>query len=88
MNLLDYPTLIPHPMDLSTVKGKVEEGLYTHVEEFLDDMQLIWDNCKAYNSKGTWIYGLADKLEKNCKKMLKNYFPKVPINVVSSPVCT
>jgi hypothetical protein len=30
-----------------------------------------------------WIYQLADKLEKNCKKMLKNYFPGIPLQNVS-----
>ena len=30
-----------------------------------------------------WIYQLADKLEKNCKKMLKNYFPAIPLQNVS-----
>lgn len=31
-----------------------------------------------------WIYQLADKLEKNCKKMLKNYFPTIPLNTIST----
>ena len=62
MNLLDYPTIISSPMDLGTVRQKLEEQLYVNVEEFLDDIELVWDNCKTYNIKGTWIYGLADKL--------------------------
>ena len=24
-----------------------------NIEEFLDDFELIWDNCKTYNVKGT-----------------------------------
>jgi hypothetical protein len=31
-----------------------------------------------------WIYQLADKLEKNCKKMLKNYFPTIPLQTIST----
>jgi hypothetical protein len=53
MGLLDYPILIPHPMDLGTVLGKITGEEYEHVEEFLDDTELIWDNCKAYNIKGS-----------------------------------
>ena len=35
-----------------------------------------------------WIYGLADKLEKNGKKMLKNYFPLIPLQSISIPSLT
>lgn len=31
-----------------------------------------------------WIYSLADKLEKNGKKMQKNYFPHIPIQTLST----
>lgn len=53
MGLLDYPVLIIHPMDLGTVLKKIIAEEYEHVEEFLDDTELIWDNCKSYNIKGT-----------------------------------
>lgn len=58
LNLLDYPSIIPHPMDLGTVKNKLQIGKYSTVEECLDDIQLIWDNCKSYNLKGTVIWGV------------------------------
>ena len=53
MNLLDYPELIPYPMDLGTILQKLNEENYENIEEFLDDFELIWDNCKSYNIKGT-----------------------------------
>jgi len=31
------------------------------VEEVLDHIQLVWDNCKAYNPEGQY-YILADKM--------------------------
>ena len=40
-------------MDLSTVSRKLREEKYNFVEEVLDDIQLIWDNCKAYNQSGS-----------------------------------
>lgn len=36
-------------MDLSTINKKLREERYHIVEEVLDDIQLIWDNCKVYN---------------------------------------
>lgn len=49
MNLTDYPTIVKHPMDLSTIDKKFKDGKYKYVEDFLDDVQLIWDNCKLFN---------------------------------------
>jgi hypothetical protein len=36
-------------MDLGTISKKCNEDQYIYVEEVLDDMQLVWDNCKSYN---------------------------------------
>lgn len=49
MGLTDYLSIVKHPMDLSTVNKKFKDERYGGVEEALDDVQLIWDNCKAYN---------------------------------------
>jgi hypothetical protein len=40
-------------MDLGTILSKLNEERYENIEEFLDDFELIWDNCKNYNVKGT-----------------------------------
>lgn len=53
MNLNDYPTIVKHPMDLGTVEKRLKNEKYKFVEEFLDDVQLIWDNCKLYNLAGS-----------------------------------
>ena len=51
--LLDYPTIVKTPMDLGTVQTKLNNGQYLYVEDMIDDIQLIWDNCKLYNSPGS-----------------------------------
>jgi hypothetical protein len=43
-------------MDLSTIQHRLREGKYRSVEEVLDDMQLIWDNCRRYNPAGTVLF--------------------------------
>lgn len=50
---MDYPNVVKFPMDLGTIKEKVKNSEYNHVEECLDDIQLIWDNCKNYNAEGS-----------------------------------
>lgn len=59
MGLTDYPTLIKYPMDLSTILKKFKEDKYAKVEDILDDIQLIWDNCKIYNPHNSWIHSIA-----------------------------
>lgn len=53
MALSDYPLIIKNPIDLGTIKKKLTMNRYQFVEEVLDDIQLIWDNCKTYNSAGS-----------------------------------
>ena len=55
MGLLDYGFLIKNPMDLGTVNQKLKDDQYEIVEDVLDDIQLIWDNCKTYNPPNTVI---------------------------------
>ena len=59
MGLTDYLDVIKYPMDLSTVNKKFKEDRYDYIEEVLDDMQLIWDNCKKYNPEASWIHSVA-----------------------------
>jgi len=85
MGLTDYLNIVKYPMDLSTASKKFKDDKYSKVEEVLDDIQLIWDNCKTYNPDNSWIHSIAEKLERSFKKMLKNYFPDLNIPI---PVST
>ncbi|KAG9327257.1 hypothetical protein KVV02_002710, partial [Mortierella alpina] len=58
----DYPTVIKNPMDLSTMRAKVERNFYPNIDEFLKDFQLVCDNARLYNSKETLYWKQADKL--------------------------
>ena len=62
MGLSDYLSVVKYPMDLTSVLRKYKEEKYTNVEDVLDDIQLIWDNCKSYNPEISWIHSMAEKL--------------------------
>jgi hypothetical protein len=42
-------------MDLGTVQNKLNNADYLFIEDVIDDIQLIWDNCKTYNLPGSVI---------------------------------
>ena len=77
LNILDYPAIITHPMDLGTVKKKLENGEYKLFQDFMSDINLIWKNCKTYNKAGSEIVKMALHCEKKMKmlidKQFKNY---------------
>ena len=69
-------------MNLLRVQDKLKGREYRTIEEVLDHIQLIWDNCKAYNPEGHY-YVLADKMERQFKKMIRNYLPNIQVIVPS-----
>lgn len=46
-------------MDLGTANEKLRTEKYRYVEEALDDIQLVWDNCKNYNHPDTVLQPLC-----------------------------
>lgn len=43
--------VIKQPMDLGTVMKKLRGYIYKSKKEFVDDLDLIWENCLKYNSE-------------------------------------
>jgi hypothetical protein len=54
---------VKHPMDLFTIKSKLENNQYTILEEFEQDIHLIFYNCYLYNDAKSEIYHLGEALE-------------------------
>ena len=59
----DYFDVIKEPMDLQTVKMKIETNGYADKEEFERDVRLIFSNAKTYHQKNTIYYKDADENE-------------------------
>ncbi|CAF4739438.1 unnamed protein product, partial [Rotaria sp. Silwood2] len=62
LNIQDYPIIIKHPMDISTMHNKLLRGEYKTPLEFCDDAWLMFNNAWLYNKKGTSIYKICTKL--------------------------
>ena len=66
--LLEYPKIVKKPMDMGSVKVNLSQTEYTSIEAVLDDINLIWQNCKLFNQQGSEIYLQAENMEKIFKR--------------------
>ena len=60
-------------MDLATVRSKLLKGQLSSLEEFISQIQLIWDNCKLYNMAGSHIYKICERIEKSYNRELNKF---------------
>lgn len=87
LKLLDYPLIVKVPMDLGTVKKRVKRREYAGLEAALRDIQLVWDNCRAYNIKDSPIVQQAERLEQEVHRFLaSNGYSDRSLPADSTPV--
>ena len=53
LGIPDYPKIIKKPMDLLTMRQKLDAGEYSSADKFRQDFALIIKNCFEYNAPGT-----------------------------------
>lgn len=58
----DYADVVKEPMDLSTMRMKLENYEYQTLDDFHKDFMLMVNNCLAYNSKETFFYRAGVKM--------------------------
>ncbi|KAJ2323222.1 hypothetical protein GGI00_005687, partial [Coemansia sp. RSA 2681] len=63
MNCPDYFTIIKEPMDLTTIKARLERDEYASPLQFESDMRLMLRNCYAYNPPGHPVHEAGRALE-------------------------
>ncbi|NXO20193.1 BRDT protein, partial [Cisticola juncidis] len=64
LNLPDYYTIVKKPMDLGTIKKRLEHNYYTRAAECIEDFKTMFWNCYMYNKPGDDIVFMAEELEK------------------------
>ncbi|KAF9285687.1 hypothetical protein BGZ68_003650 [Mortierella alpina] len=62
-NIPNYFEIVKKPMDLSTIKAKLDDGKYAKMQEFEDDVRLMLSNCAKFNPVGTMVYNEGQELE-------------------------
>ena len=56
LGLPDYFKIIKQPMDLGTVKKRLENNYYWCSKECTDDISTMFQNCYLYNKPGEASY--------------------------------
>lgn len=63
LELHDYHEIIKQPMDLSTVKKKMDSREYPDAQNFAADIRLMFSNCYKYNPPDHEVVAMARKLQ-------------------------
>ncbi|KAI0937072.1 hypothetical protein AcV5_005059 [Taiwanofungus camphoratus] len=63
-----YYEEIKEPIDFGTMSTKLSEGAYATMEDFAQDVELIFRNCRTFNPPTTYPVTCADTVERVFKK--------------------
>lgn len=72
-----YYDIIKKPMDMNTVKRKLEQDQYSNANQFYKDFKQIIENCYAFNPVGT-VRDAGHKLEEEFNRRWANLPPLRP----------
>jgi bromodomain-containing factor 1 len=60
----EYPRIVKKPMDLSTMRKKLDGGEYTSATKFYDDFKLMIRNCFSFNPSGSPVNAAGVELQR------------------------
>jgi hypothetical protein len=83
--LPDYHKIIKHPMDLGTIKKRLENCYYYSASECTQDFKTMFTNCYVYNKPGEDVVLMAQALEKLFLQKLQE-MPKEEIEIPLPPM--
>ncbi|KAL1762446.1 Bromodomain-containing protein [Schizophyllum commune] len=75
LNIPTYPKIIKSPMDMSTMRRKLEHDQYPTAHHFRDDFKLMIRNCFTFNPKGTPVNQAGMELQRIFDEKWKNLPP-------------
>lgn len=75
LNIPNYPKVVKKPMDLSTMKKKLDNKEYANAEKFQEDFSLMIRNCFAFNPPGTLVHTAGVELQRIFQEKWANLPP-------------
>ncbi|XP_059096828.1 bromodomain-containing protein 2-like, partial [Tigriopus californicus] len=79
LGLPDYFKIVTKPMDLGTVKRRLENNYYWCAKEAIEDIDQMFTNCYMYNKPGEDVTIMANSLEKHYRSKLQGGMPPVEV---------
>lgn len=76
LGLSDYNQIVKEPMDLTTVKYRLNSNFYLNAVDFAHDIRLIFYNTYLYTRPGHLCYDMAKELQLVFEQM----YAKVPLS--------
>jgi E1A/CREB-binding protein len=71
LGILDYFEIVKMPMDLGTIKKRLEQSQYRDPHHVAGDVQLVFDNAILYNPKENDYHKVAQQLKKSADNQFK-----------------
>ncbi|XP_069502925.1 CREB-binding protein isoform X2 [Ambystoma mexicanum] len=62
LGIPDYFDIVKNPMDLSSIKRKLDTGQYQEPWQYVEDVWLMFNNAWLYNRKTSRVYKFCSKL--------------------------
>ncbi|KAI6136923.1 Bromodomain-containing protein [Pisolithus sp. B1] len=75
LDIPTYPKIIKKPMDLSTMRKKLDNGEYSNATKFFEDFKLMIRNCFTFNPAGTPVNQAGIELQRLFDEKWKNLPP-------------
>ncbi len=67
----DYYKIVKKPIDLQTIRTRINDKVYKNRASFLDDLQLLIENSVLYNGSNSPITTSAETLYATCQQKLE-----------------
>lgn len=71
LGIPDYFDIVTKPIDLGTIKMKLDRGEYKDPWEYVDDVWLMFENAWLYNRKNSRVYRYCTKVSLFLNLLLK-----------------
>ena len=75
MGLDKYLTIVHNPLDLGTIFSRIHK--YKDFNQFMNDVNLVFENCMKFNPPGNPFYGYGEELKDLAKKYARQDFVQV-----------
>jgi bromodomain-containing factor 1 len=83
LEIPSYPKVVKKPMDLSTIRKKLDAGEYETAQYFYDDFKLMIRNCFNFNPSGTPVNLAGQELQRLFDEKWKGLPPLIRSEEVS-----